>query len=90
MQIFPTKVNLILQKSASISENDFLLWNMRGLIRKFVFDKGQAISKINFDVVNSSKKRTLKFQFLPQPTEAEIFRSFFGRIEKTKYPFEIN
>ena len=49
--------------------------------------KGQLISKGNFGVFNSSKKPTWKFKFLPYPTRAEIFRSFFGRIENTKIFF---
>ena len=43
--------------------------------------KGQKISKVNYVVLNSSKKRT---KYLPNSalsTRAKTFRSFFGRIE---------
>ena len=49
--------------------------------------KGQLISKCLFSVFNSPKKQTWKFEFLPLPNGADIFRSFFGRIEKTQKPF---
>ena len=50
--------------------------------------KGQLIWKCLFGVFNSPKKTNLKTQIFA--TGAEISRSFLGRIEKTKYPFEIN
>ena len=40
-----------------------------------------------FGVFNSSKKQTRNFKFLPWPTGAEIFITFFGRIEKNKISF---
>ena len=51
------------------------------------YDKGQLISKGHFGVFNSSKKTNLKALFLPYSTGAELFRSFFGRIENTKKTF---
>ena len=49
--------------------------------------KGQTVSKENYGVLNSSKKRmkiTILNIFFIQDSE---FRSFFGRIEETIYCF---
>jgi hypothetical protein len=35
-------------------------------------------------------KNELEIQISAQPTGAEFFCSFFEKIKKTKYPFEIN
>ena len=43
--------------------------------------KGQLISEEIFLVLNSSKKRTQYLKFFALATRAEVFRSFFGRIE---------
>ena len=45
---------------------------------------------VNFEMSFLPKDELKNFNFVPQPTGAEIFRSFFGRIENTKSPFEIN
>ena len=43
--------------------------------------KGQLISEAIFLALNSSKKRTQYLKFFALATRAEVFRSFFGRIE---------
>jgi hypothetical protein len=59
--------------------------SLQGVHRGHV--KGQLILKGHLGIFNSSKKRTWKLWFLPYPTEAEIFHTFFGRIENTKKTF---
>ena len=54
---------------------------------KILDAKGQIISEAIFLGFNSSKKRTKYFQKFALATRAEVFRSFFGRIEKTKKCF---
>ena len=44
--------------------------------------KGQKISKANYHVLTSSKKRTKYLPNIALATRAEDFRSFFGRIDK--------
>ena len=51
--------------------------------------KGQLISKAIFLSFNSSKKWTKYLQSFALATRAEVFRSFFGRIEKEKNASEI-
>ena len=46
--------------------------------------KGQLISKCLFDILNSSKKRTKKFDLTTMILQVQLF---FGRIEDTKKTF---
>ena len=64
-------------------DNDRYLIVIGGVILQ-----GQLISKCLFGVSNSPKKWTWKLKFLAKPSGAEIFRSFFGRIEKHKMSFQ--
>ena len=64
--------------------------NSYGKIEKFSYHlvfhpvcKGQIISKANYAVLNSSKKRTKLTTLSIYFTEDSEFPSFFGRIEET-------
>ena len=48
-----------------------------------IFNKGQTISKANYGVLNSSKKRTKLTILSKEDAQDSEFRSFFGRIEDT-------
>ena len=56
---------------------------------KILDAKGQIISEAIFLGFNSSKKRTKYFQKFALANRAEVFRLFFGRIEKEKNASEI-
>ena len=55
-----------------------------------ILSKGQIISEENFCVFNSSKKRTKNFCPSRLGQKFEFSSLFFGRVEDTKFPFEIN
>ena len=57
------------------------------LLRPDNVAKGQIISEAIFLVLNSSKKQTKRLQDFALTTRAEVFRSFFGRIENKKKIF---
>ena len=48
-----------------------------------IFSKGQTISKANYGVLNSPKKRTKLTILSKEEAQDSEFRSFFGRIEDT-------
>ena len=53
--------------------------------------KGQIISKANYGILNSSKKRTSKFDFTTMIPQVDLFSLVFWRKLKTpKRHFEIN
>ena len=56
----------------------------RALIKRA---KGQTISKANYGVLISSKKRTKLIILTREDAQDSEFRSFFGRIEETIYCF---
>ena len=57
-------------------------------VKKF---KGQIISKANYGILNSSKKRTNKFNFTTKILQVDLFSFVFWRKLKTpKRRFEIN
>ena len=51
---------------------------------KIIINKGQIISKANYQAVNSSKKRTNEFDFT---TMRHVFVRFLEEIEDTKKTF---
>ena len=51
--------------------------------------KGQLISKAKILVHDFPKKRTKYLPKFDLPTRTKVFRSFFGRIEKNYFAFEI-
>ena len=58
--------------------------NLNTTICKSVFAKGQIISKANYGILNSSKKRTNKVVFT---TMRLVFVRFLEEIEDTKKTF---
>ena len=62
---------------------DETILKIQAQINQFIYMvKGQIISEAIFLVLNSSKKQMKCLQNFAPATRAEIFRSFFGRIEK--------
>ena len=55
------------------------------------FDKGQIISKANYGILNSSKKRTNKFDFTTMIPQVVLFSfGFWRKLKPPKTHLEIN
>ena len=64
---------------------------MYSLIWPLNATKGQLISKELFDILNSPKKRTNKFDFATMIPQVDLFSfAFWKKLKTTKEPFEIN